>query len=125
MGNGNTKNNSNTKSKINNIYRRGREGRKGQILDMTEALDLTQPLLDQQTQAFLKFIKDSGRPELHTLPVAEARAVFVQGQARVPVTKLAADIQSRTIPAGPGGSVQIHIIRPAGSKAVLPAVMYF
>ena len=69
---------------------------------MSEAFDLTQPLLDQQTQAFLKFIKDSGRPELHTLPVAEARAVFAQGQARVPVTKLAADIQSRTIPAGPG-----------------------
>lgn len=84
-----------------------------------------QPMLDPQSQAFLKFVKDSGRPEMHTLSVEEARALFAKGQAAVPVVKLPAEVESRTIPAGPNGSLQIYVVRPAGNKAVLPVVMYF
>lgn len=84
-----------------------------------------QPVLDPQSQAFLKFVKDSGRPEMHTLSVEEARALFAKGQAAVPVVKLPADVESRTIPAGPDGILQIYIVRPAGNKSVLPVVMFF
>lgn len=84
-----------------------------------------QPVLDPQSQAFLKFVKDSGRPEMYTLSVGEARAMFAKGQAAVPVIKLPADVESRTISAGPNGSLRIYIVRPAGNKAILPVVMYF
>src|SRR5215469_13466811 len=85
----------------------------------------TQPVLDAESQAFLKWVKESGRPEMHTLSVAEARALFAKGQAAVPVVKLPADIESRTIPAGPSGSLLIYVVRPAGNKTVLPVVMFF
>ena len=84
-----------------------------------------QPVLDAQAQAFLKFLKDSGRPELHTLPVSQARAVFAKGQALVSVTKMPVDIESRTLPVGPGGAVNVYIVRPAGNQETLPALMYF
>jgi acetyl esterase len=85
----------------------------------------SQPVLDPQSQAFLKYVKDSGRPEMHTLTVEEARALFTRGQLGVKVTKLPADVETRSIAAGPSGSLSIHIVRPAGNDAVLPVVMYF
>lgn len=84
-----------------------------------------QPVLDRESQAFLKFVKDSGRPEMHMLSVEEARALFARGQANVPVTKLPADIERRTILAGPKGNLLIYIVRPAGNKDALPVVMFF
>ena len=84
-----------------------------------------QPVLDRESQAFLKFVKDSGRPEMHTLSVAEARDLFARGQLGVKVTKLPAEIETRTIPAGPSGHLEIRIVRPAGNKSKLPVVMYF
>src|SRR5262249_6729185 len=83
------------------------------------------PVLDRESQAFLKFVKDSGRPEMHTLSVAEARDLFARGQLGVKVTKLPADIETRTIPAGPSGSLEIRIVRPVGNKSTLPVVVYF
>ncbi|HEY6253799.1 MAG TPA: alpha/beta hydrolase [Candidatus Angelobacter sp.] len=88
-------------------------------------MDLNEPVLDPQSQAFLKFVKDSGRPEMHMLSVDEARALFARGQAAVPVVKLPADIEKRTIPAGLKGSLLIYIVRPAGNKTTLPVVMFF
>lgn len=84
------------------------------------------PVLDAQTQAFLNFLKASGRPELYTLSVPEARETYVKGQALVPVTKMPVDIEERTLPVGPGGKIKVYIVRPQGSKEeVLPAFMYF
>src|SRR5215510_11664775 len=83
-----------------------------------------QPVLDPESQAFLKFVKESGRPEMHTLSFPEARALFARGQAIVPVVKLPADIEARTISA-PSGSLVIRIVRPANNKSLLPVVMYF
>ena len=87
--------------------------------------DSDAPVLDAQTQAFLDYMKASGRPELYTLSVPEARAVFAKGQALVPVTKMPVDIEERTLPVGPSGKVKVYIVRPQGSKEVLPAFMYF
>src|SRR5215467_9098709 len=85
----------------------------------------TQPVLDPESQAFLKFVKESGRPEMHTLSVAEARSLFARGQAIVPVVKLPADIETRTIPTDSLGDLSIRIVRPANNKSKLPVVMYF
>lgn len=84
-----------------------------------------QPVLDRESQALLKWVKDSGRPEMHTLSVSEARALFARGQAAVPVEMLPADVESRTIPFGSGSNLEIRIVRPVGIKAPLPVVMYF
>src|SRR5215467_2811074 len=84
-----------------------------------------QPLLDRESQAFLKFVKDSGRPEMHTLSVEEARELFARGQAAPKVPLLPADVETRTIPAGASGNLCIRIVRPAGNKGTLPVVMYF
>ncbi len=83
------------------------------------------PVLDPTTQAFLNYIEERGYPELHTLPVAEAREQFARGQASVPVTLLPADVEHRTLAVGPSGAVEVYILRPRGSKAPLPVVMYF
>src|SRR5579864_3308609 len=88
-------------------------------------MDENQPLLDFESQVFLKWVKASGRPEIHTLPVAEARAVFARGQAMVAVTKLPAEVESRIIPTDSTGKLEIRIVRPVGSKSGLPVVMYF
>jgi acetyl esterase len=84
-----------------------------------------QPVLDPESQALLKFLKDSGRPEMHTLSVEEARALFVKGQLAFKVPMPLAEIQRLTIPAGPTGSLLIYVVRPVGDEGILPAVMYF
>ena len=84
-----------------------------------------QPVLDRESQAFLKLVKDSGRPEMHTLSVDEARELFARGQRLFKVPLLPADIETRTIPVGASGGLVIRIVRPAGNKKVLPVVMFF
>src|SRR5947209_12769108 len=85
----------------------------------------TQPIMDETVQTFLIYLKGAGLPELHTLSVQEARAQFSRGQAAVPVTKRPAEIEQRTLPVGPSGSVSVRIVRPVGSQGLLPGVMYF
>jgi acetyl esterase len=88
-------------------------------------MDLDKPVLDPESQAFLKYVKESGRPEMSTLSVAEARELFTRGQLAVKVNLKPADIETRTIPVGPTGSLVIYIVRPPGNKTVLPALMFF
>jgi acetyl esterase len=85
----------------------------------------SQPVLDEKTSAFLKFLKDSGRPELHMLSVEEARANFVRGQSIVPVVMPPAEVESREISVEPNGCLKIYLVRPSGAKTALPAIMYF
>lgn len=91
---------------------------------MSENHDST-PVLDEYCRRFLQAVKDSGRPELHQLSVEAARAQFAKGQAIIPVTMPPADVKSLDIPAAANPALTIHIVRPAGSQGVLPAVMYF
>jgi len=82
-------------------------------------------VLDPKTQWFLNFLESSGRPQVHQVPVAEARELYVRGQAIVPVVKRPAQVEDRTIPAGQNGNLKLRIFRPEGSSRRLPAVMYF
>jgi acetyl esterase len=86
---------------------------------------ISQPVLDETVQIFLNYLSGAGLPELHTLSVQEARAQFSRSQAAVPVANLPAEVEQRTLPVGPKGSVSVRIVKPVGSKGLLPAVMYF
>jgi acetyl esterase len=72
---------------------------------------------------FLETVNANEGPQLYELSVADARAVLT-GLQKGPVEKKAADIEDISVPGGPGGSVSIRIVRPPGSKAVLPAILY-
>ncbi|MBZ5553447.1 MAG: alpha/beta hydrolase [Acidobacteriia bacterium] len=80
--------------------------------------------IEPTTRLFLDSLNAKGGPQLYELSVEEARKVLATAQA-IPVTKLAADIEDRTIPFEPMGQISIRIIRPRGSTGVLPVVMYF
>ena len=83
--------------------------------------------VEQNTRAFLENLKQKGGSPLYTLSPLDARAVLSGLQASIPVKKLLADIENRTIPGGPNGTdISIQIVRPPNrSNDTLPAVMYF
>jgi acetyl esterase len=77
----------------------------------------------------LESLQQNPGPPLYTLSPEHARAVLSGLQASIPVKKLPADIENRTIPGGTNGTdVSIQIVQPPGSSSsneTLPAVMYF
>ena len=83
------------------------------------------PVLDPRTQWFLKFLKDSGRPQVFEVPLAEARLYYVRAQELFAGPLLPAHIEDRTIPVGPRGDVQLRIVRAEGSGSGQPVLMYF
>ena len=82
--------------------------------------------LEKHTQAFLDDLQQKGGPPIYTLSPEKARAVLSGLQASIPVKKLPAVIENRTISGGPGGKdISITIVRPAdGSNQTLPVVIY-
>ena len=78
------------------------------------------PGLEPSTLAFLHTLKS--RTNIGS--VEDARRAESSMQA-IDVVKLPADIEDRTIPGGPKGTVSIRIVRPSGSTDSLPVVMYF
>jgi acetyl esterase len=81
------------------------------------------PKVEHRIRAFLKALNSSGGRPMETLTPAEARKVLVDAQASVPLELPACDIEEKTI-AQDGLKVRLHIVRPAGSKAVLPAFIF-
>lgn len=72
--------------------------------------------IEPMTRALLEELGAQSGPQLHELPVEEARVVFSRAEVAGAVTKLAADIEDRTIPGGPKGEVAIRIVRPKGNE---------
>lgn len=81
------------------------------------------PTVEPGSQAFLDALAKAGGPPIYTLTPEAARAVLAGAQAG-PVARPEADIEDRTIPVGPLGTVDLRIVRPKGSKARLPAILY-
>ena len=81
------------------------------------------PKVEHRIRAFLKALNSSGGKPMETLTPAEARKVLVDAQASVPLQLPACDIEEKTI-AQDGLKVRLHIVRPAGSKAVTPAFIF-
>lgn len=82
--------------------------------------------VEQHIRAFLESLQQNPGPPLYTLSPEKARAVLTGLQASIPVKKLPADIENRTIPGGPENTdVSVHIVRPQGSSnETLPVVIY-
>lgn len=84
----------------------------------------TNIVLESATQTFVDELNSQNAPPLSKISLGEARAAHAQGQD-VPVVKLPADIEDRTIATSPNDNLLIRIVRPKGSAGILPAVMYF
>lgn len=82
------------------------------------------PVLDPTTQSFIDAVAKAGGAPIYTLSPEAARKVL-DGAQSGPVAKLPADIEHRTLPVGPTGSVKVRIVRPHGAQGALPVVLYF
>lgn len=83
---------------------------------------------DPITQKFLDMLAAGpAGPQLHELPVADAREMASGMRAAFPDTfpEPAADVEKRVIPGGPNGALTIYIVRPPATPGPLPVVMYF
>jgi acetyl esterase len=81
--------------------------------------------VENNTKLFLEKLQQIGGPPLYTLMPSEARNVLSGLQAG-PIEKLPAEIENKTIPAGPKGEIFIQIVKPQGSgNETLPVIMYF
>lgn len=82
-------------------------------------------VLESATQRFIDELNAQHAPALWEVSVEEARAGHARSQD-VPVTKLPAEIEDRTIAVGASKNLLIRIVRPKGRAThVLPGVMYF
>lgn len=79
------------------------------------------PNLEPTTQRFIDSL--AGSPPLSTLSPEAAHKLLTDLQAK-PVTMRAADIEDTTWPVGPTGTTKIRIVRPAGSREILPLLFY-
>src|ERR1051326_14784 len=94
-----------------------------QLIEQPPNTDL-QARLDPNAELFLKAQARRGSPAADDLSVEEARGMLLQTQAGY-LSKLRVDVEDRTILGGPRGNTAIRIVRPRGSAAALPAVIYF
>ncbi|MGW1507301.1 alpha/beta hydrolase [Streptomyces mirabilis] len=79
--------------------------------------------LEKIDQDFLDQLAAAGGKPLYDLSYPAARDVLNKLQAG-PVPMLPAQITQRTVPGGPTGPVNVHIVRPAGVKGTLPGIVY-
>ncbi|CCD09274.1 alpha/beta hydrolase [Legionella pneumophila] len=80
--------------------------------------------IEPKTWSFVEKIQNAGGKPIYDIPVAEGRAIFDQLQA-LPNEKPDVDVEDKTLPVGPGGKVNIRIVRPKGAKEALPVIMFF
>lgn len=83
--------------------------------------------VEQKTRGFLESLQQASGPPLYKLSPEQARAVLSGLQDSIPVKKLPADIENRTILGGPNGTeVSIQIVRPPNNNnKTFPTIMYF
>jgi acetyl esterase len=62
-------------------------------------------------------------PFIYQLAPAEAREVL-EGVQRSPIDKPHVEIEDLTITGGPHGQIAVRLIKPAGSTATLPVILY-
>src|SRR5713101_2941383 len=90
---------------------------------MTAVDPAQNPKVEHRIREFLKALNSSGGKPMETLTPAEARKVLVDAQASVRLPLPACDIEAKTITQD-GLKVSLTIVRPAGSKAVLPGFIF-
>lgn len=78
--------------------------------------------LEPVTRQFVETLGD--RPPFHTLSPSDARKLLSEVQAG-PCGRPSAVVEDLQLPAGPGGSIPVRIVRPKGDGTAYPVVMYF
>jgi acetyl esterase len=82
--------------------------------------------IEKNARAFLKDLQKNPGEPIYTLTPEKARAVLSGLQANLPVQKLTAEIENRTIPGHDSKEITITIVRPQkGKNEILPVVVYF
>ena len=81
------------------------------------------PKVDHRIREFLQALNSGGGKPIETLTPAEARKVLVDAQASVPLELPLCDVEEKTITQD-GLEVKLNIVRPVGSKAVLPGFVF-
>ncbi|MFQ6146823.1 alpha/beta hydrolase [Streptomyces seoulensis] len=102
----------------------------GAVTSVAATASATQPssagqravVLEKDAQTFADAAAKN--PPIYTLSYADARKALDTAQSG-PVTAPAADITHRTLDVGPTGKVTVRVVRPAGVRGKLPAIMYF
>jgi acetyl esterase len=88
------------------------------------AIDPAQnPKVEHRVREFLKALNSAGGKPMETMTPAEARKVLVDAQASVRLDLPACDIEEKTIEQD-GLKVSLTIVRPAGTKAILPGFIF-
>ena len=90
---------------------------------MTDINPAQNPKVDHRVREFLKVLNSGGGKPMETMTPAEARKVLVDAQASVRLTLPACDIEDKTITQD-GLKVSLTIVRPAGSKTILPGFVF-
>ncbi len=80
--------------------------------------------IEPATRSFLEKINASKGPQIYQMSPGDARNVLSDVQA-VEVTRMPVDVEEKVLPAGPGGRVNVHIVRPKWSTETLPVIMYY
>ena len=99
------------------------ETRLGTARQMTAINPAQNPKVDHRVREFLKALNSGGGKPIETLTPAEARKVLVDAQASVRLELPACDIEAKTITQD-GLEVSLTIVRPAGSKVMLPGFIF-
>src|SRR5262249_44139228 len=81
------------------------------------------PKVEHRVREFLEALNSGGGKPMETMTPAEARKVLVDAQASVRLDLPACDVEAKSI-AQDGLKVSLTIVRPAGSKTILPAFMF-
>jgi acetyl esterase/lipase len=81
------------------------------------------PKVDHRVREFLKALNSGGGKPIETLTPVEARKVLTDAQASVRLELPACDIEAKTITQD-GLKVSLTIVRPAGSKVMLPGFIF-
>ena len=90
---------------------------------MTAVNPAQNPKVEHRIRDFLKALNSGGGKPMETMTPAEARKVLVDAQASVRLELPPCDIEAKTI-THDGLKVSLTIVRPAGSKAILPAFIF-
>jgi acetyl esterase len=81
-------------------------------------------VIESRTKLFLDSLAAKAGKDIDEMSIQEARIDALSGQIWN-YEKLAADIKDMQIPSVGGKMIEIRIVRPKGSNAILPVVMYF
>jgi acetyl esterase len=81
------------------------------------------PKVEHRIREFLNVLNSAGGKPMETLTPVEARKVLENAQSSVPLELPPCDVDEKTI-SQDGVEVRLSIVRPAGSKVVLPGFIF-